>query len=350
MIEPYMVIGLQTTTYQIKKRSDIKRNLDHISDMMNVAIRVCGGELPVKIIAIPEGAITGWQSDYIDYITFARECAINIPGEETGFLSEKAKEKKTYILAQALAKISKFPDRYFNTNFVIDPQGKVILKQYKNAVFIPEHSTTPHDVYDQWIELYGDTLDAFFPVVKTKIGNIAVMNCFEGSFPESYRAFAMNGAEIIFRPSYLEPYVSQEWFEIQNRGAALNNSCYLISPNNGPVYDIDGKIIYCSGGRSMIVDYRGQIISQSHTTSETYIAAPINIEQLRYHRVRGRAYFLSQLRTEIYKKLYEKTIWPKNSPSANIAEKVKMHREVINDLIKRGVCTPPDGWENRSSK
>jgi len=33
-----------------------------------------------------------------------------------------------------------------------------------------EHSVTPHNVYDRWVELYGETLDAFYPVADTEIG------------------------------------------------------------------------------------------------------------------------------------------------------------------------------------
>ena len=33
-----------------------------------------------------------------------------------------------------------------------------------------EHSVTPHNVWDKWIELYGRNLDAFYPVADTEIG------------------------------------------------------------------------------------------------------------------------------------------------------------------------------------
>jgi beta-ureidopropionase len=33
----------------------------------------------------------------------------------------------------------------------------------------------PHDVYDRWVELFGDGIDAFYPVLRTDdIGNIGL--------------------------------------------------------------------------------------------------------------------------------------------------------------------------------
>jgi beta-ureidopropionase len=42
-------------------------------------------DLPVKLIAFPEGALQGFNDEVLDldHVQFARECAIDIPGEET---------------------------------------------------------------------------------------------------------------------------------------------------------------------------------------------------------------------------------------------------------------------------
>ena len=102
----------------------------------------------------------------------ARECAIDIPGPETRFLGDLARRFNTFVMAQAEATHPEFPDRFFNVGFAIDPSGEVILKHYKITTLYPvEHSVTPHDVWDRWIELYGLNLDSFFPVADTEIAN-----------------------------------------------------------------------------------------------------------------------------------------------------------------------------------
>ena len=62
-----------------------------------------------------------------------------------------------------------------------------------------EHSVTPHNVWDKWIELYGRSLDAFYPVADTEIGRLGFLMANEGSYPENARGLAMNGAEVVYR-------------------------------------------------------------------------------------------------------------------------------------------------------
>jgi hypothetical protein len=163
----------------------------------------------------------------------------------------------------------------------------------------------------------------------------------EGCFPESFRAFALNGAEILYRPSTPEPWV--EMFEIQNRAAALDNTCYMVGPNFGRLFPTDDQKISGSGGRSMIVDYRGAIISKAADTNDATVAAPININALREHRAKARfCNFIPFLRTEIYKKLYEKQIWPKNLPPLNHADADKLFYECVKKLQSMGIYTPPE--------
>ena len=56
-----------------------------------------------------------------------RLLAISVPGEETDMLAAKAKQYGTYIAAQALENDPDWPDLFFNTGFIINPQGKIIL-------------------------------------------------------------------------------------------------------------------------------------------------------------------------------------------------------------------------------
>ncbi|MGW1109226.1 nitrilase-related carbon-nitrogen hydrolase [Streptomyces sp. NPDC002540] len=64
-----------------------------------------------------------------------------------------------------------------------------------------EHSCTPHDVDDRWVELFGDGVEAFCPVLRTQeIGNIGTLCCGDVAYPEAVRALAFNGAEVVHRP------------------------------------------------------------------------------------------------------------------------------------------------------
>src|SRR3954466_16151966 len=133
MPEPYTAVGLIPTVRGIRTRADIGRNLEHIAQLLKAASWLSSLDLPVRLIAIPEGALQAFNDEVLDldHATYARECAIDIPGPETRFLGDLAKEWNAYIMAQAKATHPEFPDRFFNVGFVLDPRGEIVLKHYK---------------------------------------------------------------------------------------------------------------------------------------------------------------------------------------------------------------------------
>ena len=175
MIKPYTAVGLIPTVRGIRTRADIKINLEHLSHLVKAASWLSSLDLPVRLIAFPEGALQAFNDEVLDldHAQFSRECAIDIPGEETEALGKIAREYEAFIMAQAKARHPDWPDRFFNVGFILNPQGEVILKHYKVSPLFPvEHSICPHDIYDWWVEKYGRTLDAFWPVVDTEIGRL----------------------------------------------------------------------------------------------------------------------------------------------------------------------------------
>jgi predicted amidohydrolase len=352
--EPYTAVGLIPTVYGIRRREEIERNLEHISHLIKAASWLSSLDLPVRLIAIPEGGLQAFNDEVLDldHATFARECAIDIPGPETRFLGDLARQWNAYIMAQAKARHEAFPDRFFNVGFAIDPRGDVVLKHYKLSTLYPvEHSVTPHDVWDRWIELYGRTLDAFFPVAETEIGRLGVMMANEGSYPENARGLALNGCEIAYRASYPHPHTGNEIFEIQSRARALDNNVYVLAPNLATYYlNADSPLpIDTFGGRSMIVDYKGRIVGQHlYGAGSSYVAGVIDVDALRHHRTHARwDNWVKDLRTEIYQLLYEQPIYPKNlyadrAPFTHAEFKEQVIDAQIEKMVERGVWKRPD--------
>jgi predicted amidohydrolase len=354
MPQPYTAVGLIPTVWGIRRRSEIQKNLDHITHLIKAASWLSSLDLPVRLIAIPEGGVQAFNDEVLDldHVTYARECAIDIPGPETRFLGDLAKEWNAYIMAQAKATHPEFPDRFFNVGFAIDPSGEIILKHYKLSTLYPvEHSVTPHDVWDRWIELYGKSLDAFFPVVDTEIGRLGVMMANEGSYPENARGLAMNGAEIVYRASYPHPHTGNELFEIQSRARALDNNFYVVAPNLATYYltlDSDTPID-TFGGRSLIVDYKGRIVGQHlYGAGSSYVAGTIDVDALRHHRTHAQwDNWMKDLRTEIYQLVYEEPIYPRNlyldrAPFTHAEFREQVIERQIDRLIERDIWKRPD--------
>jgi predicted amidohydrolase len=342
MIRPYTVVGLVPTVRGIRKRDDIAVNLEHIAHMVKAAAWLSSLELPVRLIALPEGALQGFNDEAfdLDHVQYARECAIDIPGRETDALGVIAREYNAFVMGQAKAHHPDWKDRFFNVGFVLDPKGEVILRHYKVSPLFPvEHSVCPHDIFDWWVERYGFTLDAFWPVADTEIGRLGIMMANEGSYPENARALALNGAEVVYRGSYPHPATGNELFEIQSRARALDNNMYVVAPNMGSYYiDATSDIpIDAFGGRSFIIDYRGQIVGrQEYGGVSTYVAGVIDIEAMRYHRDNAQwDNWLKDLRTELYQLLYREAIYPKN---LYLTREPMKHQEYRRGVIDRQIA------------
>ena len=353
MIQPYNAVGLVPTMWGVSQRSDIMRNIEHQAHLVKAACWLTTIDLQVRLIAYPEGALQGFNDEVLDldHASFANTCAIDIPGPETDALAEIALQYDVYVMAQAKARHPEWPDRFFNVGFIIDPKGAVILQHYKTMPLFPvEHSMCPHDVYDWWIDRYGRTLDAFWPVVDTDIGRLGIMMANEGSYPENARGLAMNGAELVYRASIPLPAAANDYFEVQTRARALDNNMYVLAPNIGTYYlSADSHTpIDAFGGHSMLVDYRGHIVGRhDYSGVSTWVCGPVNIEALRHHRGSSQwSNWMKDMRTEMFALIYEQPVYPKNlyldRPPYNHAE---YRTEVIDRQIalmhERDIWKPP---------
>ncbi len=354
-VPPYLAVGLSTTVRGISRRADCWVNLRHLANMIRSAFYTCSINHPIKLVALPEGAITGFTDEAfdVDHVVAARELFIDIPGEETAFLGELARQFDTYIIAQCKARWPEvMADRFFNTAFIVSPRGEVVHKYAKNQVFPRERSCTPHDVYDRWVEVFGDGLEAFYPVYRSpEIGNIGTIVCNDGHYPEAVRALAMNGAEVVYRPSMSQPMTGNGTWEIQNRAHAVFNNVYVIAPNIGPYYLTPGveHPYDVAGGMGHIVDYMGNVVCRSASGADTVVAALIDVEQLRLFRERTlRGNWLKDLRCEVFQPMYARPIHPKNmwleqAPLGHEAMD-KVFRANIRRLQERGTYTPPSAY------
>jgi predicted amidohydrolase len=358
MIEPYTAVALSTRVSACSSRADYMRNF------MDTAYGMAATDgPPVRLMVLPEGS---FQSLLIDFRGGDRKCeaamALDMPGPETEALGRKARELNTYLAGNAyMIRDDDFPDRYFNKSFLIDPRGELIHTRTKLQVepFEPEAVGTcvPHDVWDRWIEVKGngDAMEALYPVADTEIGRIGMIICMEAGYPEIARGLALNGAEVLIRQVYHEPYVSNGWWELQNRSFAMNNNAYVVAVNLGPqTYGFDAPVYDIGGGKSMIVDYRSHIMVQREfSAADTFVSECLDIESLRRYRLQnGFGRWFKDLRMEQFAPIYRQPIYPKNlylesAPTQGWGERDAAVLKDNIDLLKRkGVLASPGDGES----
>jgi len=348
MVEPYPAMAIQpeVKTYYITgrdARAQARDNLNHMCNLLDKyvpAVEQQTAGMSPKLVVFPESFLHGFGPYRTRTYETNVKMAQPIPGEETDALGEKCKKYGFYLAGSMFEKDPEFPNHFFNTGFIIDPHGKVILKYRKiNTSNNPiELSTSPHDV----LEAYGNDPEKIFPVVRTPIGNLGVYICWDGSFPEVARCLALNGAEVFIRPNAWTKYTVQ-WYDIMclhNRARALENTAYIVTPNwaRSPQSEYSD-----STGHSMIVDYTGRIIVEQQGLEEGFVQATLDIEALRRQRRKNKyGTTLYQLRTELYAEGYKnKKCWPANKywkkSQQTQDEKWKDMDEIIASLIKEGI-------------
>ncbi|MEM1395873.1 MAG: nitrilase-related carbon-nitrogen hydrolase [Pseudomonadota bacterium] len=355
-VDRYTSLIIQPHVNVAEDRDGIRQNLDRVCNMIDFGVGYFW-ELPARLIVLPEyflqGVTTPGKGEH--GIEGFMKKAITMDGPEMQRLGEKAKEYNLYIAGGGvIEQVPEFPDRWFNSAFIIGPSGEVELRYHK--WHIPASiglGTSPHDIFDEYCEVFGGDIKSLFPVLDTEIGKLGTMTCHDGCTPEVSRALGYNGCEVICHPVALQEVegVSPPWdfwmFTRQTR--AHDNMCYLLGSNWGTVdYDYYPKA-FCSGN-SFAIDYTGMVMRHAPYPEEQVLATTIDIEALREHRSRCNHNTWVDVRTEGFKQIYENPIYPANQfpsgcPPKNLADKMGPVKQVIDDLYNRGQFTPPAGRE-----
>lgn len=343
-MEDYSVVCFQTSINFVTHVKDAteadqirKGNIKKATDMIDTAFGGMGGALTIrdaKILLFPEFFVAGFPIKENAKEWMAKGC-IELPSEETDKLAERAVQYSCYICANSYEVSTEWPDRYFNTTFIIDPRGKIVLKYRKINTFL---STSPHDILDEYLKKHGPK--SLFPVVETPYGVIGCLTCYDVNFPEVSRCLAMNGAEILLHPTG-EPVNLARQRECK-KIRAYENTVYFASANHSlcDIRALTGRSL----GASEVIDFRGNQVAVAYDNHDCIVSGRIDIESLRKARRREDNYsmiFLTEFRAEAYAPYYEEEFWPANSfakkAMESLSEETKTRRDTQDKLIRSGL-------------
>jgi predicted amidohydrolase len=252
----------------------------------------------VKLAVLPEYLFTSYPGR-ISIPDFADKAAFEMDGPEYAALGKVAQDQQLFLAGNAYEADPHFPELYFQTSFVIAPNGNVVLRYRRlNSMFAP----TPHDVWAKYLDIYGEV--GVFPVAQTEIGNLAAIASEEILYPEIARAHALRGAEIFVHSSSEIGSPTATPKMIAKRARAFENIAYVISANTAGI-DAPGSMRASADGNSMIVDYKGNILAEANA-GETFTAfADIDLPALRAARRKpGMTNTLARQRTALFAATY----------------------------------------------
>jgi predicted amidohydrolase len=115
-----------------------------------------------RLVVLPEYFLTGFpMGDSL--AVWGEKACLEMAGAEYEALGEIAQKNKIFLAGNAYELDPNFPGLYFQTCFVLDPSGSIVLRYRRlNSMFAP----TPHDVWDKYLDCYG--IDGVFPLPKQR--------------------------------------------------------------------------------------------------------------------------------------------------------------------------------------
>ncbi len=134
------------------------------------------------------------------------EVAEPVPGPSTEYFGELAKKHNLYIVAGLFEKSA---HKVYNVSVLLTPEGKIGGVYRK--VTLPDGEASA-----------GVVPGNEYPIFKTRFGNLGMMICYDGFFPEVARELTKRGAEVIAWPVWgCNPELA--------RARAAENHVYLVS-------------------------------------------------------------------------------------------------------------------------
>ncbi|BAB76722.1 nitrilase-related carbon-nitrogen hydrolase [Anabaena sp. FACHB-709] len=339
-LNSFRALALQVTCHAVNQASDrqeaglmMHNTINRLAQQIAASIAFIGFDC--RLIVLPEYFLTGFPMGEPLQVWADKAC-LEINGAEYEALGMIAQKQQIFLAGNAYELDPNFPGLYFQTCFVIDPSGSVVLRYRRlNSLFAP----TPHDVWDKYLDCYG--LEGVFPVAKTAIGNLAALASEEILYPEVARCLAMRGAEIFLHSTsevYSKNLTPKDAAKITR---AVENMAYVVSANSAGLANSAIPIGSVDGG-SKIIDHRGIILAETGPGESMAAFAEIDLAALRRDRTRpGLNNLLSRQRFEMYAQSYSQAkFYPANTMLNKEIERkhfIQTQQETIERLTRLGI-------------
>lgn len=227
-----------------------------------------------------------------------------IPGPSTERFGALAKELGIVLVLSLFER--RAPGIYHNTAVVLEKDGTIAGKYRK--MHIPDDPL----FYEKFYFTPGDL---GFEPIRTSVGTLGVLVCWDQWYPEAARLMALSGAEMLIYPTAIggvptdpdwEQAQQRQAWQLVQRGHAVANGLPVITANRtGVEPDPTG---HSTGidfwGHSFITGAQGELLTEFEKSEEGVHVVELDLEQCEYVR-RGWP-FLRDRRIDAYDNLLKR--------------------------------------------
>jgi deaminated glutathione amidase len=196
-------------------------------------------------------------------------------------LRKAAKQNKISIISTIYEKNgSGFDNRVYDTAVLIDSNGEI------SSIYRKLHLYDALGIKESDKMMAGNMIEK---PVKTSVGNLGLMICYDIRFPEMSRILTVKGANILVSPSaWVQGVMKEEHWQTLLKARAIENGSYMIAPNQiGNIFS----------GRSMAVDPFGVVLLDMGNREGMEV---VEIDKSRVQKVRELLPLLKNRRTDVY--------------------------------------------------
>lgn len=265
---------------QMSCSRDVKENIEKAAKLIRAA-----AEAGAQIILPSELFERQYfcQERRYDYYDYAKPLS-----ENDAVQSMKALAKELGVVIPVSFYEAGEGRQLFNSVAVIDADGEVL------GIYRKTHIPDDHYYQEKFYFVPGDT---GFQVFDTAYGKIGVGICWDQWFPETARAMAVKGAELLFYPTAIgsEPILECDsmphWRRAMQGHAAANLMPVIAANRIGteevvPCEENGGqRSALTFYGSSFITDQTGELVAEADREKEQVILATFDLNEMQENRL-----------------------------------------------------------------
>ncbi|MEJ9229835.1 amidohydrolase [Peribacillus butanolivorans] len=265
-----MKVKITACQFRVEKVASFKEFQKQVEDLIN--------QVPENsdYIIFPELLTIGLLSTFPDQNASSLIKIDEYTTQYKELFSSISSKRKQVIIAGSHLECRE--DEYFNIAYIFDKDGSYV--EHKKTHIFPAEAN--------WQTSEGNTLEVY-SIGPVKIG-IAV--CYEAEIPEISRILSVNGADIIFCPSYT--FTEAGFWRVRHcaHARAIENQVYFV---HCPTVGEPGDPLPNGYGRASILSpcdkawLANGVVAEAEVNKHTVITGTVDIDELYENRKSGAA-------------------------------------------------------------